>query len=469
MKYTTETFVEKLKTIHGDKFDYSKVVYEDSRKKVCVICPKHGEIWVRGDSLLQGKGCKQCWLDSKRIPQEKMIERFKQIHKDKYDYSKVKYKDYHTKVCIICPEHGEFWQTPANHLMGKGCDTCGHLQRWDTIGRLTNEVFIERAIKVHGGKYDYSKVDLGHKDEKGRICIICPIHGEFKQTPNNHLMGKGCKKCTMKMLDAKPKEKIPHIKYTVEDFIDKAQSIHMNKYDYSKVEYVNNSTKVCIICPKHGEFWQTPSNHLAGRGCRKCAYNNISLKNRNSKENFIERAVKIHNNKYDYSKVEYTKNNEKVCIICPKHGEFWQTPSIHLDACGCPKCSKSRLERELSTFLTNHNIHFIEQADKKTLPWIDNLKPDFYLEEYNTIIECQGIQHFKPFKHFGWKNGLNEIIERDKRKYNLCLEHNVNILYLTSGDYLVELSKTNPIYDNRIFSSKEQLLEVIIHKNGSVS
>ena len=123
-------------------------------------------------------------------------------------------------------------------------------------------------------------------------------------------------------------------KITTKDFIIKAQEIHGNKYNYSKVQYINSSTKVEIICPKHGSFWQTPNSHLSRKGCPECN-GGISL----TKEKFIEKANKLHNFKYDYSKVEYINNHTKVCIICPKHGEFWQTPNAHTSrSSGCPTC-----------------------------------------------------------------------------------------------------------------------------------
>ena len=127
-----------------------------------------------------------------------------------------------------------------------------------------------------------------------------------------------------------------------EHFIEKAYTVHGNKYDYSKVEYYNCKEKVCIICPEHGEFWQTPDNHLQGRGCPICRYISSSKKNTKNINDFIKKAEEVHNKKYDYSKVEYKNNSTKVCIICPEHGEFWQTPTVHIDKKqGCPKCSKN--------------------------------------------------------------------------------------------------------------------------------
>ncbi len=124
-------------------------------------------------------------------------------------------------------------------------------------------------------------------------------------------------------------------KLTTKEFIKKAKIYHGNRYNYSKVKYVNSKTKIMIICKKHGEFLQTPSKHLMGQGCFKCGCEKIvSLKSITTKE-FIKRAIKIHNNKYDYSKVEYKNAHTKITIICKKHGKFKQSPNSHLRGRGC--------------------------------------------------------------------------------------------------------------------------------------
>lgn len=123
--------------------------------------------------------------------------------------------------------------------------------------KLTTEEFIKKAREVHGDKYDYSKVE--YVKSKAKVTIICPEHGEFLQTPQKHLYGQGCPKCGHKS------------ELTTEEFIKKAREVHGDKYDYSNVEYVDAKTNVCIICKQHGVFWQRPSHHTAGRGCKKCA------------------------------------------------------------------------------------------------------------------------------------------------------------------------------------------------------
>ena len=254
IRLTTEEFIAKAREIHGDRYDYSKVEYVNSKTKVCIICPIHGEFWQIPSSHLNGQGCRKCGflntIKKRKTTLKEFITKSKLIHGDKYDYSKVEYKNCGTKVCIICPEHGEFWQSPYNHLNGCQCPKCSGKTTTNTME------FIARALEIHGDKYNYSKVEYINSQTK--ICIICPVHGEFWQTPNNHLRSQGCPKCGGKIIT------------NTDEFITRAREVHGDRYNYSKVNYINSQTKVCIICPEHGEFWQLPSAHLKGCGCPIC-------------------------------------------------------------------------------------------------------------------------------------------------------------------------------------------------------
>lgn len=302
--------------------------------------------------------------------------------------------------------------------------------------KLNRYEFIWKAIQKHGYKYDYRKVN--YVDCKTKVCIICPEHGEFWQTPDKHINSKqGCYKCRNIIISEK-------LKNNINDFIFKARNVHGNKYDYSKVKYVNNFTKVCIICPKHGEFWQTPNNHYK-YGCYKCVGLNKTI------EEFIKIAKEVHGNKYDYSKVKYKGAKEKVCIICPKHGEFWQTPDSHLNMkTGCPICNESVLEREVSKYLDDNNIKYERQKKFEWLKLKTNSQSlDFYLPDYNVSIECQGRQHFEPVKQFGGEKEFNKIVERDKRKYDLCINNGIKLLYYTKSNIINDV---NYIPNNFIFN-----------------
>ena len=376
-----------------------------------------------------------------KLTKEEFIERAKQIHGNKYDYSEVEYINNCTKVCIICPNHGEFWQTPSNHLSGKGCNKCKYVKIGD-IRRNNLETFIEKAKLVHGDKYDYSKVE--YKNAITKVCIICPEHGKFWQIPNSHLHGNGCPKCAKN-----------GVKLTKEEFIERAKQIHGNKYDYSKVEYKNAITKVCIICNEkndfeieHGEFWQTPYNHLRGSGCLKCSKKIVT------EEDFYLRSNKIHEDKYDYSKVIYKNSKTKVCIICPEHGEFYQLPEKHMLGQGCPKCKESKLEKNVKKILEKYNIKYIQEQKFDWLYYKQQLRLDFYLPDYNIAIECQGKQHF--FENCTFSNNPKEDLSliklRDEIKYKKCKEHNIQIIYFTN----------EKINDSKLIKNETKLISEIL-------
>lgn len=226
-------------------------------------------------------------------------------------------------------------------------------------------------------------------------------------------------------------------KTTPEEFISKVTLIHGDKYDYSKVTFVNIKTSINIICSKHGIFKQRPQHHLAGHGCNKCARELITDSSRLTEKTFISKAKEIHGDKYDYSIVNFNhinSNNDKVNIVCLKHGEFNQIIRYHLSGSGCPICNESKGEEAISKYLTEKNIKFVRQhrfsdcKDKKPLPF------DFYLPETNTCIEYQGEQHFRPTTHWGGEDEFKNIIRRDKIKKEYCDSHNIPLVSINYNE-----------------------------------
>ena len=245
---------------------------------------------------------------------------------------------------------------------------------------MTTEEFIQKARAVHGDKYDYSKVE--YVNDRTKIVIICPKHGQFEQQPSSHLHGKGCPKCGREKSRARRT-------HSFDDFLKAAKTVHGDKYDYSKVEYVNVKTKICIICPEHGEFWQTPSKHLSGQGCNKCRYVYLAQRLNQGKEKFIEKANKVHRSFYDYSEVEYKNSHTLVKIICPIHGVFRQEPASHLSGCRCPKCAKI-------------------EASKKWRKWTDETCRE-EAKKYKSKMEF--LRGSSGAYKFASKNGLLETFE----------------------------------------------------------
>jgi len=372
-RYTTEEIILEAKKIHGDKYDYSKVEYTGATSKIIINCKKHGDFLQQANLHIMGSGCVKCFRDNNPILQrsnnEEFIKKAKEKHGDKYDYSKVKYTSSGERVIIICKVHGEFLQTPAKHFTG-GCKLCGVLMQ--TNKRSSNtERFIEKARVIHGDKYDYSKVEYINSLKK--VIIICKEHGEFLQIAGSHLQGHQCKICSTNITANKQRS-------NNEEFIEKAKEKHGDKYDYSKVEYINSNTKVIIICKEHGDFLQDAGGHLTGRGCKMCAIQLSSVRQTSNKEEFVEKAKLIHGDKYDYSNLEYEKDRSKVVITCKIHGDFTQTARDHLCGNGCSKCGK--------VYKKNTN-EYIEDAKKVHGDKYDYSKTIFKRAKDKIIITCK--------------------------------------------------------------------------------
>lgn len=221
--------------------------------------------------------------------------------------------------------------------------------------RLDKETFVKRSIKVHGERYDYSKVE--YLDTNTKVCIVCPEHGEFWQTPKNHMKGYGCSLCAIKKRnDSKM--------VTTSGFISKARAIHGTKYDYSKVEYVDYVTPVCIICPEHGEFWQSPTRHLNSVGCPMCAEEKRGGDKRYDAAKFVSIARALYGDKYSYDKTVYKNSRTPVIVTCPVHGDITMLPSYHLHVCGCPMCSKDAV-MERREMRVAHKMAEQEQAKER--------------------------------------------------------------------------------------------------------
>jgi protein-arginine kinase activator protein McsA len=419
-KKTLEETIADFRKVHGDRYDYYKVDYVNANTKVLIICPEHGEFTQKPNHHKKGHGCPECGsisgTKSNTLTTQQVIKDFQKVHGDRYDYSKVDYKNTKTKVLIICQEHGEFWQSSGEHKKGKGCPECG--------GNilLTTQKVIKDFRKAHGDRYDYSKVD--YKNTKTKVLIICQEHGEFLQIPNNHKKGHGCPRCAGCGYTLATEEIIQHFK-----------NVHGDCYDYSKVTYRGARVKVDIICPEHGKFSQVPISHKRGIGCPKCGVASRVDKQSLTTQQVLEDFHKTHGDRYNYSKVDYVNTSTKVLIICPEHGEFWQSPHDHKRGTGCPECGKNQIAEPLfreclETFISR----FGKFEFPNTRPdWLRNpetgykLELDCYNEELGLAFELQGRQHYKPIKCWGGEKGFVRTIRRDVHKRTECTKHGVEL------------------------------------------
>lgn len=369
---------------------------------------------------------------SRKLTKEEFIAKAIEKHGDKYDYSLVEeYKGNKVKVPIVCKEHGVFMQRPVDHLFGYGCPNCKHSRK------VTTEEWIEMACKVHNDEYTYEHADYKGANEK--ITVTCKRHGDFSLKANNHLIGNGCNKCRLEGIKHEvtllPQRKLSTKKHTQEEVIDKIKTIHGDKYNTEYVCYKTVMDKIHLVCNEkdedgniHGDFYILPHHLFRGQGCPKCGKNY-----RLTTEDFIEKARKVHGDKYDYSKVDYVRTHDNVTIICPIHGEFQQMPSNHLKGEGCLKCCESSLEKYISDKLNENDIKFVAQ---KRFKWLGRKSIDFYLPEYNIAIECQGIQHFEPVSFSGKTGNKQEkfeyITKNDNEKRKLCEENGVKLYYYSN-------------------------------------
>lgn len=321
-RVTTTDFIARAKSIHGDRYDYSRAAYLSNHKYVTIVCPEHGEFYQSPANHYSGKGCAICG-GSKPHTTESFVAAAKSIHGERYDYSHVVYRMNKAHITIVCADHGPFSQIAAVHLRGNGCPDCGGNKKH------SSKSFIEKARAVHGDRYDYSQAD--YDSAHSPVTIICPNHGPFLQSPSNHFAGKGCAECG-RVATGEARRK------TTEYFIEKANAIHGDRYDYSLVEYLGSTAKVTIVCSEHGCFEQAPSEHLFGSGCPRCGVLARAENRRKTTEQFIANCHEVHGDRYDYSLVEYLSAQYKVTIICPEHGPFEQTPNGHVGGKGCYKC-----------------------------------------------------------------------------------------------------------------------------------
>jgi len=400
-----DEFIKECSVVHNGFYSYSKTYYINAKSKITITCPIHGDFIQPAGNHLSGRGCKECAI-IKKIPKHKntFIKKALNIHNYKFSYDNIDYINMKTKINLLCPEHGEFSVKPERHLAGTECPKCKSIKHFsysEVISKLkdiypnysfdnfivSNSItkskiicnihgefisdankllslkgcpscfleneklnFIKKASIIHNNLYSYDKINYINKHTK--ITITCPVHGDFQQKPNNHLSGHGCLQCGIQS------------KYiTKEEFITISNNIFNFRYDYSKVDYVDASHLITIICPVHGEFQQISGTHMRGLGCTECSSEKRRLK---LLKKTLEEAKEIHNNKYLYNieniKKEFFTLSSRVPIECPEHGTFIQNIGNHSKGANCPQCifPLNAIERYENKPTTLYYVYFKE-------------------------------------------------------------------------------------------------------------
>ena len=343
--------------VHNNKYTYVESSYINNSSKMAIICPIHGEFYQEPYSHKRGCGCPKCKSENMRKlktkPKNQLEKEFNRIHNNFYTYDWSTYTNSFIKMRIICPIHGEFYQIPNDHKKHCGCRECYKLNQSKLLITPFDEL-VEIFNAIHNYKYDYTKCQ--YKNQQTKIEIICPDHGSFFQSPIMHKSGQGCPNCDLE----RKKQVTPFNKA-----LNILNDVHNNKYTYDEFTYTNMSSKIRIICPIHGEFWQNIQNHKNGQGCSLCGQQKhlIQSQNRSSFpfDKILKQFRKIHGDKYQYDESTYIKVSEKIRIICPTHGEFYQRVICHKRGDGCPLCAKE--ENILSIEKTKSQFEKIHQND----------------------------------------------------------------------------------------------------------
>lgn len=410
---TTEEFIRRSISIHGDRYDYSQTEYSGNNNHVTIICKTHGAYRQRARAHLDNQNCPKCsqranWKPATGSGLKYFIEKAKSVHGETYSYDKVVYNGIKSKVVITCPVHGDFTQRAERHLNGSRCPNCCNNKK------KTTEQFITEAIQIHGNYYDYSQSI--YENANSKLIIICPKHGQFKQKPAQHTNGQGCKQCGLD-------RSISAISHDTNSFIEKSKSVHGDTYDYSSVDYKHRHGQVTIICREHGPFYQRASDHMNNQnGCPLCAGNKLK-----TTEEFVREASARWNNRYSYDKTIYVNGKDKLIVTCKKHGDFNIGGQYHLDDGGCPSCSLSTEQHDMVEFIKSLYTGNVIINDRKT---IKPLEIDILIPELNIGIELNGLYY-----HSYRESETTDQRLRHAVKHNMCREAKIKLLQFTDHEW----------------------------------
>lgn len=449
------TVIKKAKGIHKDLYSYKNT--KVSKDFIYTIyCNKHKIFFDQNKkSHLQGHtACTCCKLDKQKkrnstnlkievYDKKSFIEKARKIHNYKYDYSNVVYKGMFTKIDIHCKECKAFLcQTPNDHIHKKnGCAICAQKKNNEKL-RLDKTEFYTRAIEIHRNKYNYDLSSF--VDSKTKMKVYCKKHNEhFYITPGKLLSGQGCRECGK-----------DNIRLNLEYIIKQSKKIFGSKYNYSnsQITYEDTKTYFTFYCKScEVDVKQRVDEHLKGTCCRYCKGN---IKD---EEMFIKKAKEMHDDRYTYENVIYKNSDEKIIITCKVHGEFKQSPKIHLSGSGCQQCKSSFGEKEISKYLKSKNISYIHDKKYSLHCNVNNydkdLRFDFFLPKFNLFIEYDGRQHFIA-ENFGSKkvskmDRLKTEQERDRRKNEIVKQNKeFTLLRIHYKDFKI----INEILDKKLVS-----------------
>lgn len=317
--------------------------------------------------------------------------------------------------------------------------------------RLTKEEYTSKCCIIHNNFYSYD--NLIYVNDSTKVTITCPLHGDFMQHACNHAKGHGCPECKRHKTHL---NKIKNLNY----FLERSREKHGKFYSYEKSIYTKTNEKLIITCPIHGDFNMTANVHMRGSGCQLCANRKIADLHRGNLADVITKSQVIHDNFYDYSKIIYSTMDTKVCIGCPKHGEFYSSLTNHIKGRGCPKCSSriSKSEKYIMRILDINNINYTYQQsfdDCRNPKTGRKLWFDFYLPKQNIIIEYDGRHHFYRKTDEYFIENLDYTKYKDQIKTGYCINHNIKLIRIPYTEKIYKV-----LHDNGLVVKTIKELEI---------
>ena len=445
-----EKFIQRVREIHGDRYDLSKIDYVNAKTHVILICKIHGEFKITPDNLLSNnRGCRSCSgnlssnliYGSEGLSLKIIKERVNKLYGNLIKIVDDTYVNLQQEADWVCSRHGRIKGKPRNVLKTNPCVQCRN-EEIDIKRKEKAKVYWLEKRKhleeLYHHQFDYSETVFINNQTK--IKIRCKDHGYFEVLLQNHLKDSNCRGCSNETFGRRIAD---HNKLDSSELIRRFRKKHGDKYNYSKVLHKHIDTPVTIICEIHGPFFQTPHIHLQGKGCQECGRSNARDKSLSTTEHIIEVFKEAHGDLYDYSLVEYSGNMIPVKIICQVHGVFEQLPNIHRQGKGCKQCSLSKGEMRIARVLEERSIEFEVEYPVYNKKTSRHLRFDFFLPQVPCFIEFQGEQHYRPV-NFGGMSDQNaesvhqEIVKRDLIKKQMAKELSIDLFEISFEDTVEE-------------------------------
>lgn len=370
-KLTQDGFLAKARAVHGERYDYSKTVYEHSMREVTITCRVHGDFQQKAYAHVRGEGCRLCGYEEAAANRsdglESFLSRASKKFGGKFDYSKTEMLKLEDVITVTCPDHGDFTTTAYNFLVSAhGCQDCAKIEngkKASALKKIPVEEVITLFTEKHGSRYLYDA--LGYTGKSGRVSVGCRLHGYFNVSVSNHAKGSGCPECDK--ITRNRKNGIVNRSTKQENLLAALNEKYGERVDFSEMLKVRRMTDYfTAVCQVHGGYQTTVRLSLynpGSYGCKKCSCTNSAsaahaatrakaVREMVTSEYMLRLLHEKQGHRYQYVLPERLNKATRVIAVCPDHGEFSVMVSDLLKGHGCAKCHADNNRVAFSEFLT---------------------------------------------------------------------------------------------------------------------